>query len=56
MVLNTVMIYSKRRLINILFLLGLGPGFSNTLNAQYLKVKSKTAKIRSVAAINGNDF
>ena len=29
-------------------------GFLNTLSAQYLKVKSKTGKIRSVAGINGN--
>ncbi len=35
-------------------LLGLFLAFSNSLEAQYLKVKSKTAKIRDIAGINGN--
>ncbi len=43
-----------KKLIYVLLFSCLFIGYSNTLEAQYLKVKKKTAKIRSIAGINGN--
>lgn len=49
---KAVMIMIKK--LNIILWTVLLVVFSNSLQAQYLKVKSKTGKIRSVGAINGN--
>ena len=40
--------------IHFLLCIFLFIGYSNNLEAQYLKVKSKNAKIRDIAGINGN--